>query len=135
MDQENNQPLKLYYSIREVSEALDLNPSLLRYWETEFPMLQPKKNRKGNRMYTEKDLELLRQIRHLLKERKFTIKGALTHLSDKGQGGNLNHPRTATQPQSRFDGTQKDPGSGNSLRKASTFSTISRDPKTTGVLW
>jgi DNA-binding transcriptional MerR regulator len=85
MDQENNQPLKLYYSIREVSEALDLNPSLLRYWETEFPMLQPKKNRKGNRMYTEKDLELLRQIRHLLKERKFTIKGALTHLSDKGQ--------------------------------------------------
>lgn len=86
MDQENNQPLKLYYSIREVSEALDLNPSLLRYWETEFPMLQPKKNRKGNRMYTQKDLELLRQIRHLLKERKFTIKGALTHLSDKGQG-------------------------------------------------
>ena len=85
MDQENNQPLKLYYSIREVSEALALTPSLLRYWETEFPMLQPKKNRKGNRMYTEKDLELLRQIRHLLKERKFTIKGALTHLSDKGQ--------------------------------------------------
>jgi DNA-binding transcriptional MerR regulator len=47
-------------------------------------MLQPKKNRKGNRMYTEKDLELLRQIQYLLKERRFTIKGALAHLNEKG---------------------------------------------------
>ena len=58
MDQEKTTPLKLYYNIREVADSLGLNPSLLRYWETEFPMLQPKKNRKGNRMYTEKDLEL-----------------------------------------------------------------------------
>jgi DNA-binding transcriptional MerR regulator len=84
MDQDNTPPLKLYYNIREVADHLGLNPSLLRYWETEFPMLQPKKNRKGNRMYTEKDLELLRQIQYLLKERRFTIKGALAHLNEKG---------------------------------------------------
>ncbi|MCF8193691.1 MAG: MerR family transcriptional regulator [Bacteroidota bacterium] len=84
MDQEKTTPLKLYYNIREVADSLGLNPSLLRYWETEFPMLQPKKNRKGNRMYTEKDLELLRQIHYLLKERRFTIKGALAHLNEKG---------------------------------------------------
>ncbi|MFM8976671.1 MAG: MerR family transcriptional regulator [Bacteroidota bacterium] len=76
--------LKQYFSIQEVSSQLDLSPSLLRYWEGEFPMLQPRKNRKGNRMYTRKDLELLAQIKYLLKERKFTIKGALAHLSVNG---------------------------------------------------
>jgi DNA-binding transcriptional MerR regulator len=75
--------LKQYFSIQEVSERLELSPSLLRYWEGEFPMLNPRKNRKGNRMYTRKDLELLTQIKYLLKERKFTIKGALAHLSAK----------------------------------------------------
>jgi len=76
--------LKQYFSIQEVSSQLELSPSLLRYWEGEFPMLQPRKNRKGNRMYTRKDLELLAQIKYLLKERKFTIKGALAHLSANG---------------------------------------------------
>jgi DNA-binding transcriptional MerR regulator len=76
--------LKQYFTIQEVSERLQLSPSLLRYWESEFPMLNPRKNRKGNRMYTHKDLELLTQIRYLLKERQFTIKGALAHLSTKG---------------------------------------------------
>ena len=76
--------LKQYFTIQEVSTQLDLSPSLLRYWEGEFPMLQPRKNRKGNRMYTRKDLNLLTQIKYLLKERKFTIKGALAHLTTNG---------------------------------------------------
>jgi len=76
--------LKQYFTIQEVSVQLNLSPSLLRYWEGEFPMLKPRKNRKGNRMYTRKDLDLLAQIKYLLKERKFTIKGALAHLTAKG---------------------------------------------------
>jgi DNA-binding transcriptional MerR regulator len=76
--------LKQYFTIQEVSSRLDLSPSLLRYWEGEFPMLQPRKNRKGNRMYTRKDLDQLAQIKYLLKERKFTIKGALAHLTANG---------------------------------------------------
>jgi len=83
-EDEDLQPLKQYYSIQEVAALLGVNASLLRYWEGEFPMLNPRKNRKGNRMYTRKDMDLLEQIKYLLKERKFTIKGALSHLTHKG---------------------------------------------------
>lgn len=67
---------KKYYAIGEVAEMLDVNPSLIRFWETEFPQLAPRKNRKGNRVYTEKDIEALRTIYYLVKIRKFTLKGA-----------------------------------------------------------
>jgi DNA-binding transcriptional MerR regulator len=71
---------KKYYSIGEVADMLEVKPSLIRFWETEFPQLAPKKNRKGNRAYTEADIDLLRQIYYLVKERKFTLKGALEKL-------------------------------------------------------
>ena len=71
---------KKYFSIGEVSEMLEVKPSLIRFWETEFPQLSPKKNRKGNRTYTESDIATLRQIYYLVKERKFTLKGALEKL-------------------------------------------------------
>lgn len=67
---------KQYYTIGEVARELDLTTSLIRFWETEFREVNPKKNRKGNRMYTPRDIETLRKIRYLLKEQKFTIKGA-----------------------------------------------------------
>lgn len=67
---------KQYYTIGEVARELDLTTSLIRFWETEFREVNPKKNRKGNRMYTPKDINTLRKIRYLLKEQKFTIKGA-----------------------------------------------------------
>ena len=67
---------KLYYSIGEVSEMLDLSNSLLRYWEGEFPELKPRKNRKGDRQFTVKDIETVYLIHELLKERGFTIEGA-----------------------------------------------------------
>lgn len=67
---------KLYYSIREVSEMLDVKPHVLRYWETQFKILRPKKNRAGNRVYKDTDLDQLRAIKELLYDRKYTIAGA-----------------------------------------------------------
>jgi DNA-binding transcriptional MerR regulator len=67
---------KKYFSIGEVADMLDVKPSLIRFWETEFPQLKPRKNKKGNRIYTDKDIEILRTIYYLVKIRKFTLKGA-----------------------------------------------------------
>ena len=69
-------PDKLYFKIGEVSEILGLEPYVLRYWETEFPVLSPKKSGTGHRLYRRKDVELLLRIKHLLYERRFTIEGA-----------------------------------------------------------
>jgi DNA-binding transcriptional MerR regulator len=73
---ESTEITKKYYSIGEVSDLLGVNASLIRFWETEFPHLSPRKNRKGNRVYTEKDIEDLKTIYYLVKVRKFTLKGA-----------------------------------------------------------
>ena len=67
---------KLYYSIGEVADLFDVNASLIRYWEKEFDILKPLKNKKGNRLFTQKDLDNLRIIYHLVKERGFTLQGA-----------------------------------------------------------
>lgn len=67
---------KLYYSISEVSRITDLEQYVLRYWETEFEQLTPAKNSSGNRIYTNKDIKLILQIKKLLKEEKYTIEGA-----------------------------------------------------------
>ncbi|MEM1043455.1 MAG: MerR family transcriptional regulator [Bacteroidota bacterium] len=67
---------KLYHSISEVAALVDLEAHVLRYWETEFDMLRPKKNRAGNRVYTERDIETVQRIRHLLREDKYTLEGA-----------------------------------------------------------
>ena len=69
-------PDKLYFRIGEVSDILGVEPYVLRYWETEFPSLSPKKARSGHRLYRRRDVELLLQIKHLLYEKRFTIEGA-----------------------------------------------------------
>lgn len=74
---------KSYYSIGEVAELLGVSQSLIRFWETEFEQLQPKKNRKGNRMYMPANIEQLRTIYHLVKERGYTLKGAREMLKSK----------------------------------------------------
>ena len=74
---------KLYYSISEISQITELKQYVLRYWETEFSILKPKKNKAGNRIYKEEDLNLIIEIKNLLHNRKFTIKGAQQYLSDK----------------------------------------------------
>ena len=74
---------KLYRSISEVSEMLGVRPHVLRYWETQFGMLRPKKNRAGNRMYRPEELRTLQRIKELLYERRFTIAGARRKLLDE----------------------------------------------------
>lgn len=67
---------KLYYSISEVSKITEVEQYVLRYWESEFELLKPQKNRAGNRIYTNKDIQLILHIKTLLKEKKYTIEGA-----------------------------------------------------------
>ena len=69
-------PDKLYFKIGEVSEILGVEPYVLRYWESEFSQLSPKKSGTGHRLYRRKDVELLLRIKHLLYEKRFTIEGA-----------------------------------------------------------
>lgn len=71
-----NLPDKLYYSIGEVARAFNVNTSLLRYWEQEFPIIRPKKNKKGNRYFTPEDIKNLQMIYHLVKEKGYTLDGA-----------------------------------------------------------
>ncbi len=77
---------KLYYSISEVSEMTGLAPYVLRFWEKEFPVLQPRKNRGGNRTYTIKDIEVINRIKHLRTKEKLTIPGARSKLMMKRPG-------------------------------------------------
>ena len=67
---------KIYYTIGEVAELFEVNQSLIRFWEKEFDILKPQKNKKGNRLFTKSDLENLRLIYHLVKERGYTLQGA-----------------------------------------------------------
>lgn len=73
---------KLYYTIGEVAEATGLKQYVLRYWESEFPQLQPIKNRSGNRVYTKEDIDIVQKIKSLLYEEKYTIEGAKRRLSE-----------------------------------------------------
>ena len=73
---------KLFYPIGEVAKIFDVSVSSIRYWEKEFNILKPKKNKKGNRMFTKKDLDNLKIIYHLIKERGFTLEGAKKKLRD-----------------------------------------------------
>jgi DNA-binding transcriptional MerR regulator len=78
-------PEKRYYGIGEVARAFDVNTSLIRFWEKEFDVIQPKKNAKGNRKFTQRDIKNLQLIYHLVKERGFTLEGAKTHLREERQ--------------------------------------------------
>jgi DNA-binding transcriptional MerR regulator len=76
-----NLPDKLYYSIGEIAKAFNVSTSLIRYWEQEFPILHPKKNKKGNRYFTPEDVKNLKIIYHLVKEKGYTSDGARVALS------------------------------------------------------
>ena len=70
------QKTKYYYTMREVCNILDVKPHVLRFWETQFPQLNPQRKEGSNRRYTQKDIQLLKKIQYLLYEKKFKIKGA-----------------------------------------------------------
>ena len=73
---------KLFYKISEVAKMFNVNISAIRFWEKEFDILKPKKNKKGNRLFTPKDIKNMQIIHHLLKERGFTIEGAKKKLKE-----------------------------------------------------
>lgn len=77
---------KLYYSMGEVAEMFDVNPSLIRHWESQFSVLRPKRNKKGNRLFTPQDVENLKRIYHLVKECGMTLDGAKRALRNQPSG-------------------------------------------------
>ncbi|MGI8743034.1 MAG: MerR family transcriptional regulator [Bryobacteraceae bacterium] len=80
-------PDKLYFRIGEVSRLAGIKPYVLRFWETEFPALGPKKSGTGHRLYRRKDVEMALEIKHLLYDKRFTIEGARKLLSDRHRTG------------------------------------------------
>lgn len=90
-------PDKLYFRIGEVSTLLGVEPYVLRYWETEFPSLAPKKSGTGHRLYRRKDVELLLKIKHLLYEKRFTIEGARQSLQSEGGKGHAKRSANRSQ--------------------------------------
>ena len=82
---------KIYFSIGEVAKMLDVNTSLIRFWEKEFEILKPKKNKKGNRQFTKKDVKNCHLIYHLVKEKGYTLEGAKQKLKENPEGVINNH--------------------------------------------
>ena len=82
MENEEKTTEKLYFTIGEVAALFNVNASLIRYWEKEFPIIKPKKNKKGNRFFTKMDIENFHIIYHLVKERGMTLKGAKLKLRE-----------------------------------------------------
>ena len=96
---------KIYYSIREVSELTGVEAHVLRFWEKEFPMLRPRRGRSGNRTYKDRDIEIVKQIRHLVWDQKFTIQGACEQLK-KGRANHTEVPES--QPELPFPSISSD---------------------------
>ena len=90
-----NEPIakKVYYSIGEVCDLTGLKPHVLRYWETQFDILSPPKNRAGNRVYRSKEIEIILLVKHLLYEKKYTIEGANNRLVEMRKAGDLEEER------------------------------------------
>ena len=87
---------KVYYSIGEVGELTGLKAHVLRYWETQFDVISPTKNRAGNRVYKAKDIETILLIKHLLYERRYTLEGARQELKGRRKGGEMKSLREKT---------------------------------------
>lgn len=90
-----NEPIakKAYYSIGEVCDLTGLKPHVLRYWETQFDVLSPTKNRAGNRVFRPKEIELVLLVKHLLYEEKYTIEGARKKLQEMRSSGEIEEER------------------------------------------
>lgn len=93
---------KRYFSISEVSKSLGVNASLIRFWESEFEIISPKKDKKGNRLFTEKDIKDLRLVHSLLKEKGYTIEGAKQKLKNHQKEFNKMELRTRLEKVRNF---------------------------------
>lgn len=108
---------KLYYSISEVSKITEVEQYVLRYWETEFEQLKPQKNRAGNRIYTNKDINTILSIKKLLREKKYTIEGA-KNILNKQEASEIKNAQVNNSPESEnnlFNNTE--PKEKSSLKK------------------
>ncbi len=97
-------PDKLYFRIGEVSRLAGIKPYVLRFWETEFSTLGPKKSGKGHRLYRRKDVELVLEIKRLLYEKRYTIEGARKHLDTRGRDGAAKSAESVTRKTGRSQG-------------------------------
>ncbi|MBI3693266.1 MAG: MerR family transcriptional regulator [Acidobacteria bacterium] len=107
-------PNRLYFRIGDVSELLGVEPYVLRFWETEFPTLQPRKGKTGHREYKRKDVELLLEIKRLLYDEGFTISGARKALKDRGRSA---RKKLAAAGQSQMALIQEPPKLGTALAR------------------
>jgi len=111
---------KLYYSISEVSKLTGLEQYILRYWESEFDQLKPAKNRAGNRIYTNKDIKLILEIKRLLRDEKYTIEGAKNILQEKlthNVSKNIATPPVTKEYKNTTPNPSKTEINGNSLKE------------------
>lgn len=83
------EPVREFFSIGDVCELTELKPHVLRYWESQFRVLSPAKNRSGNRVYTRREVEFVLLIKHLLYTEKYTIEGAKQKLDEHRKGGSV----------------------------------------------
>ncbi len=90
-------PDKLYFRIGEVSRLAGVKPHVLRYWESEFPSISPRKSGRGHRLYRRKDVELILEIKRLLYDQRYTIEGARKHLEGRGRRLSSKPPAAAGQ--------------------------------------
>jgi len=101
-------PDKLYFRIGEVSRLAGIKPYVLRFWETEFSTLGPKKSGKGHRLYRRKDVELVLEIKRLLYEKRYTIEGARKYLESRGRDGSPKSQETAARAAAASSHSQGD---------------------------
>ena len=94
---------RLYYKIGEACKALGIQPYVLRYWETEFPPLAPSKSRSGQRVYSERELEIIQRIKELLYDEGYTIAGAKKKLETELAGGTLGGEPPAVEHDAELD--------------------------------
>jgi len=97
-------PDKLYFRIGEVSRLAGIKPYVLRFWETEFSSLGPKKSGKGHRLYRRKDVELVLEIKRLLYDKRYTIEGARKFLDSRGREGAAKTPEAVNRKTGRSQG-------------------------------
>lgn len=96
-------PNKLYFRIGEVAKLAGIKPYVLRFWETEFPALGPKKSGTGHRLYRRKDVELVLEIKRLLYEKRFTIEGARKFLGAQPKAASVKNTATPRQQRALFE--------------------------------
>jgi DNA-binding transcriptional MerR regulator len=102
------EPVQEFYSIGEVCELTDLKPHVLRYWETQFRVLSPAKNRSGNRVYARREVELVLFVKHLLYTEKYTIDGARQQLDTQRRSGELRESARAALARDTADSIERE---------------------------